>query len=188
MFNICGQKISQFLNLPLKQNVNLLRSVGQHQRQFVKNVSTKRRPKIPNSEHLYPGQKPEHKVTAFGWALLAIPVATFGLGCWQVQRKSWKENLIRQLEETTKAPPIDLPDNLEDLKDMEYRPVKVRGHFLHDREMLMGPRAMLNKGESMTTGGLISKQETSIGFLVITPFQLEGREYVWTFIHIVKLA
>ena len=176
MFNICGRKLIDLSCSLVKQKPNsLLKAVGQHQRQFNKNVSTKKRPKIPKSEHKYPGQKEEHRVTPFGWALLAIPVATFGLGCWQVRRKSWKENLIKQLEETTKMPPVELPDDLNDLKKMEYRAIKVRGEFLHDKEMLLGPRGMLNKGETMTTGGLISRQETSIGFLVITPFQLEGR-------------
>lgn len=42
--------------------------------------------------------------------LQAIPATTFGLGCWQVQRKRWKENLIVDLEQKAKQPPAELPE------------------------------------------------------------------------------
>lgn len=38
-----------------------------------------------------------------------VPIATFGLGCWQVQRKQWKEGLIQQMETETKREPVALP-------------------------------------------------------------------------------
>lgn len=61
---------------------------------------------------------------------------------------------------------------------MEYQKVVVRGEFLHDQELHLGPRALIQDGDSKTTGGLFSQKESSIGYLVITPFKLEGREYV----------
>lgn len=115
------------------------------------------------------------RVTPFGWLLLAIPATTFGLGCWQVQRKQWKEGLIRTLETRMRLEAVPVPDNLEDLNDMEYQKVTVRGEFLHDQELHLGPRALIQNGDSKTAGGLFSQKETSIGYLVITPFQLEGR-------------
>lgn len=39
-----------------------------------------------------------------------FPVATFGLGIWQVKRKIWKERLIAELKHKTNKEPIDLPD------------------------------------------------------------------------------
>lgn len=41
--------------------------------------------------------------------LLIIPLTTFGLGTWQVYRLQWKRNLIKELEERTNGPPIEIP-------------------------------------------------------------------------------
>lgn len=67
-------------------------------------------------------------ITSYGWIMLvrkslilrhfvihiqhlqAIPLTTFGLGCWQVQRKRWKEQLIDELHVQTNSLPIDLPE------------------------------------------------------------------------------
>lgn len=59
---------------------------------------------------------------------------------------------------------------------MEYQSVRVRGRFLHDREVTMGPRSLIAKNSDEHKGGLITRQDSSIGFLVITPFQVEGTE------------
>ncbi|XP_062550700.1 SURF1-like protein [Armigeres subalbatus] len=115
-------------------------------------------------------------VTAFGWILLAIPATTFGLGCWQVYRKQWKEDLIRNLETRMRMEPIPIPDDLSELDKMEYQNVIVRGEFLHDQEIHLGPRSFIQDGDTNTKGGLFSQKESSIGYLVITPFKLEGRD------------
>lgn len=60
---------------------------------------------------------------------------------------------------------------------MEYQAVRVRGKFLHDRELIMGPRSLVAKDGDEQKGGLITRQDSSIGYLIITPFQIEGREY-----------
>lgn len=39
----------------------------------------------------------------------AVPIATFGLGTWQIKRRQWKLDLIENLEKHTTAEPIDLP-------------------------------------------------------------------------------
>uniref|UniRef100_A0A1B0GN18 SURF1-like protein n=1 Tax=Phlebotomus papatasi TaxID=29031 RepID=A0A1B0GN18_PHLPP len=118
------------------------------------------------------------QITPWGWILLVIPATTFGLGCWQVQRKRWKENLIADLEQKAKQPPAELPENLEDLGKMEYRPVILRGHFLHDREIYMGPRSFIQHGDATSRSGVFSKQGNTTGYLVITPLKLEGREEI----------
>lgn len=57
---------------------------------------------------------------------------------------------------------------------MEYQTVRVRGHFLHDKELYIGPRSLIETEENKKKGILAFKPKT--GYLVITPFQLEGRE------------
>lgn len=64
--------------------------------------------------------------------------------------------------------------SLTDLNSMEYNPVRVRGHFLHDQELLLGPRTLIET-EDRRKGGVFTMAPKS-GYLVITPFQLEGRE------------
>lgn len=59
---------------------------------------------------------------------------------------------------------------------MEYNPVKVRGKFVHDKELLLGPRSIISKNVQAGQGGLITQQNSSTGYLVITPFKLENRE------------
>lgn len=63
--------------------------------------------------------------------------------------------------------------SIEQLNDMAYMPVKVRGKFLHDKEFLIGPRALINN-ESISArfGSLVSDPKTNQGWLVVTPFKL----------------
>lgn len=125
-----------------------------------------------------------------------IPISTFGLGYWQVQRKKWKEELIAHIEKQTKQPPVDLPEkyvektymnrcyniqiivySIADLNDMEYRTVRVRGEFLHDIEMFLGPRSLnVPNSPNSPQGGLITRQDTGMGFQVVTPFKVENSE------------
>lgn len=55
---------------------------------------------------------------------------------------------------------------------MEYKPVKVRGEFLHDKEILIGPRSLVENQNLQRTGSLISDPKKNQGWLVITPFKL----------------
>ena len=57
---------------------------------------------------------------------------------------------------------------------MEYQTVRVRGHFLHDNELYIGPRSLIETEEDKKKGILTIKPKS--GYLVIAPFQLEGRE------------
>ncbi|CAD7002324.1 SURF1-like protein [Ceratitis capitata] len=118
------------------------------------------------------------KVTPLGWFLLLVPASAFGLGCWQVKRKAWKEQLIKNLEELTKMSPVPLPTDFSELSAMEYRLVTVRGKFLHNKELLMGPRSFIRPDGSETAGGLFSQRDAGNGYLVITPFQLADRDEI----------
>lgn len=117
------------------------------------------------------------RIGPLGWLLLAIPSSTFALGTWQVQRKMWKENLIYELKTRTSITPIELPQSLEEISELEYHPVHVRGHFLHDKEIFLGPRSLIKEGDAATEGSLLSKgQSTAHGYLVVTPLKLVGRD------------
>lgn len=56
---------------------------------------------------------------------------------------------------------------------MEYRPIRVKGKFLHSKEFLIGPRALIENDVVLArTGSLLSDPKKNQGWLVITPFRL----------------
>lgn len=72
---------------------------------------------------------------------------------------------------------INFCSSLNDVDNMEYKRIIVKGEFLHDRELLLGPRSMITDGGiSEQGGGLITQKQETMGFHVVTPFKLEGRE------------
>lgn len=111
-----------------------------------------------------------------GYSLLAVPVATFALGTWQVRRRRWKLQLIEDLQsKTTQPPAAALPEDLGQLAAMEYRRVRLVGSFDHEREMFVGPRSPIEPaGEAPRRGVLAAPTQT--GNLVITPFKLRDRD------------
>ncbi|PWA26881.1 hypothetical protein CCH79_00001078, partial [Gambusia affinis] len=103
------------------------------------------------------------------WFLLLIPAATFGLGTWQVKRRQWKMGLINELRLLTTAEPIPLPPDPLEVNKLEYRRVKVRGHYDHSQELYIMPRSPVDpEKEAREAGSLSSSGE--IGANVITPF------------------
>jgi surfeit locus 1 family protein len=89
------------------------------------------------------------------------------LGNWQVQRLAWKEDLIARATERPKGPIRNLPTPSDwpnfDIGEGEYRPYRLTGHFLHDKEALVFTSLSEPKGRF---GGP--------GYWVVTPFVLEG--------------
>lgn len=73
-------------------------------------------------------------------ATLAMVAVMLSLGVWQVQRLGWKTELIARIEARMAARPAPLPGRLDDPAAWEFRRVTLAGHFLHDREFLVGPR------------------------------------------------
>ncbi|XP_037548208.1 surfeit locus protein 1 [Nematolebias whitei] len=103
------------------------------------------------------------------WFLLLIPVTTFSLGTWQVKRRQWKIGLINELQKLITAEPIPLPLDPLEINELEYRRVKVRGHYDHSKELYIMPRSPVDpKKEAREAGSLSSSGE--IGANVITPF------------------
>ncbi|KFM76201.1 Surfeit locus protein 1, partial [Stegodyphus mimosarum] len=108
-----------------------------------------------------------------GFFLLSIPVTTFCLGTWQVKRRTWKLNLIEGVKKQREKEPVDLPDEIEKLSEMEYRRVRVRGKFDHSKELYLGPRQLIAAAD-VKSGGIFSSRSQS-GALVITPFYVPDK-------------
>ena len=45
--------------------------------------------------------------------LILVPIFTFGLGCWQIQRLRWKVGLIEEVERNMKREPMVLPAHIK---------------------------------------------------------------------------
>ncbi|ELT95289.1 hypothetical protein CAPTEDRAFT_97989, partial [Capitella teleta] len=101
-----------------------------------------------------------------------FPVLTFGLGTWQIGRRQWKLNLIDALKERTTAEPQPLEQCMDQLDDMEYMRVKVRGHFEHTGEMHIALRAPAD--DNTARAGSMGGGKRAAGGNVITPFILEN--------------
>ncbi len=72
----------------------------------------------------------------FVWPLIFGIVGTailVSLGYWQLQRLTWKEGVLAQIDARIAAAPIDLPATATETAD-EYLPVRVSGRFT-DREI-----------------------------------------------------
>ncbi|OCT67086.1 surfeit locus protein 1 [Xenopus laevis] len=107
--------------------------------------------------------------TILKWILLLIPVATFSLGTWQVKRRSWKLNLIQEMETRVSGKPIPLPTDSMELRELEYCPVKVKGHFDHSKELYILPRTLVDPEREARQAGQLASN-TQSGAQVITPF------------------
>ena len=65
--------------------------------------------------------------------------------------------------------PSPAPYSPMELKNLEYRPVKVRGHFDHSKELYMMPRTMVDPAREAREAGRLSSAAES-GAYVVTPF------------------
>lgn len=94
-----------------------------------------------------------------GPTLLAIPAIVFmvGLGVWQVERRAWKGDLIETRRTRIASPAVALPAT-PDLAKTEYRRVRLRGRFLHGREMYLSGRSWRGR----------------LGYHIITPMALSA--------------
>jgi len=94
---------------------------------------------------------------AFGIAFAGL----ITLGCWQVQRRAWKLDLIERVESRIHAVPVDAPgpgqfSQVSAERD-EYRHVRVAGHYLPGKD---------TRVQAVTSlGG---------GFWLLSPFQADN--------------
>src|SRR5437868_11126664 len=72
--------------------------------------------------------------------LLALAVLS-GLGMWQLERKTWKENLIDAIGRKLAAAPVDLPPAADwaglDRQKWQFRRVRFAGEFRNDAQALV---------------------------------------------------
>jgi surfeit locus 1 family protein len=86
----------------------------------------------------------------FWMTFCAVPVLAvlLGLGFWQLDRLEWKQAIIDQRTGRLALPPIDIGNvPISGWSNIEHRRIKIRGKFLHDREILL-----LNKVRNGQTG------------------------------------
>lgn len=112
---------------------------------------------------------PKPKTTSGGWsgALLLLPaVVAAYLGNWQLERKEWKENIIKQRSKALKYDPLDLthPTTPSPLSLKECTPVTVQGVFDHSSTVYVGPRPK-------SIAGMTQK-----GYLAITPLKTADKK------------
>eukprot|EP00041_Stephanoeca_diplocostata_P015457 m.295434 g.295434 ORF g.295434 m.295434 type:complete len:314 (-) comp20039_c0_seq3:2289-3230(-) len=113
------------------------------------------------------GKEGGSSISTGSWLLLGVPIATAGLGYWQVKRKAEKEALIETLSAQLSAEAIPLPvDDIAHVRALDYRRVTVRGHFDHDNEIIVGPRTLLREAFDGNAG--------ESGYHVLTPFVVSG--------------
>ncbi|XP_054714891.1 surfeit locus protein 1-like [Uloborus diversus] len=128
---------------------------------------------LKNAKNLSTKSGMARNISFGGYALLAVPITTFCLGTWQVKRRAWKLNLIDEVKKKNQEPPVEFPEQLQELSDMEYRRVRMRGTFDHSKEVYIGPRSLMSNKEDGGGGVLSSRSQT--GVLVITPFHFADK-------------
>ncbi len=110
-----------------------------------------------------PSHSPLRRVV-FGLGAAFVFLTLLGLGTWQVQRRSWKLDLIARTEARVHAPAIPAPSPAEWSRvgpDDAYRHVTLSGRFLNERETLV---------QAVTDYGA--------GFWVLTPLRREDGSLV----------
>jgi surfeit locus 1 family protein len=112
------------------------------------------------------------------YSLLFFPLASTGLGYWQLRRLEWKKGLIAELEMQMQKEPVDLLslDLSKGSEHLEYRRVKVRGRYDTDpsHQLYLRPRQLVINEEAISRGR--TANQSGVGVNVITPFRVDGKD------------
>lgn len=88
------------------------------------------------------------------------------LGMWQINRLTWKTELIQRIDQRVKATPVAAPGPSEwaglNEASAEYRRVTLRGRYAHDKETLVQATTALGSGDWVLT-----PMRTEQGFWVL---------------------
>ncbi|MHA1113678.1 MAG: SURF1 family protein [Alphaproteobacteria bacterium] len=90
--------------------------------------------------------------TVFTLPALAVLI---GLGTWQMERMTWKQDMIETRGARASAVALAAPARIDDFAEMEFRRVRVEGAFLHGKEMYLGARTLRG----------------NVGYQVVTPLR-----------------
>ena len=99
-------------------------------------------------------------------ATLISAIILCALGTWQVQRLEWKKELLRSLEREYAKDPSSQSLKFEDFQKITKNDVRygtVTGRFIHDKEVVVGPR--IHAGQDGY--GLYTPLELSTGGIVL---------------------
>lgn len=163
--------LSKFERLQTSHNLISKTTQSSPSRDYSTNNRYKKEPpidlkKVRTNHNQDEGDDP--KKPSYGLVLLTLPLLTFGLGTWQIKRREWKLDLIKFLEKRTTVEPRELPKDPKELEELselnEFYPYKIKGRFVHSKEILMTPKHDIT-GTNHLPGGLI-----------ITPFVVSGRD------------
>lgn len=77
----------------------------------------------------------------FGTLLvLFCVVILLSLGTWQVQRMEWKKNLLEHIRTHLSETPKMMPHEYDSPADYDFVRTVIRGTYMHDKEIAIGPR------------------------------------------------
>ena len=96
------------------------------------------------------------------WSVPAL-LLLLGLGAWQIQRLSWKEDLIARRTAAVAAPAVPAPQTPDEARRLEFHHVFADGVFLHAKEIYLG--ASVGPG--------------TVGYRVLTPLEEPGGQIVF---------
>jgi len=106
----------------------------------------------------------------------SICLGAFGLGCWQTKRYLWKVDVMDEQRKRYLQEPETIPEGggmdqhhvAELVQSLKGRRISVTGTFLHDKEVLIGPRSAPAGLIGTAAQGLAINPQ---GYYVITPLQ-----------------
>ncbi len=94
--------------------------------------------------------RPRPAIWVAGFIALLLFAGFVALGVWQVERRAWKLDLIRQVDARATAAPVAPPgpDRWPAITSASdaYRRIRVSGTFVHDRETLVRAATALGSG------------------------------------------
>jgi surfeit locus 1 family protein len=99
--------------------------------------------------------RPTVRISLAAGAVFLVLVA---LGSWQLQRLGWKQDRIDERQSRAAGEAVELSTALAEPGDFNFRPVRLNGQFLHEKELFLAARSF----------------DRRVGWHVITPLALEG--------------
>lgn len=121
---------------------------------------------MPISESKAPKAPRKSRLIGIGLLTLFFFATFVGLCVWQVERLSWKLDLIARVDARVHADATSIPDEASwpavNAANDEYRHVTASGRFLHDKSALV-----------------YASTERGPGYWVLTPLQIESGAVVY---------